>query len=246
MSQVTGQNMVAAGEVTVETNNFYRVQEYFDASGDLRNKETRFEIECQICLVKNLGIVNPRHEQPTLESHEDFIVLPRCGHAFGYRCIADWVYASKRAGLFPSCPTCRISIGCPWRHKIPAGVYGFPRRLVENQARDILAIRALILKWSCADCVRERQELAERAARQLPAQRILEQPQQIAGGEFIAPQRLEEPPQAEIAAQPQREIQEFQRQIEDGQIIAIRLDPSIVPNGVYYTYNPNAQRAGRG
>ncbi|OTA82933.1 hypothetical protein M434DRAFT_16857 [Hypoxylon sp. CO27-5] len=92
--------------VTVSTNNFFKVLEYFDDQGTLIYPKTRFDIQCNICLQKNLAIVNPDFDKRSRLTHECYAVLPRCGHAFGYKCIYDWL--KQGMGIFnPKCPICR-------------------------------------------------------------------------------------------------------------------------------------------
>ncbi|KAJ2986331.1 hypothetical protein NUW58_g5075 [Xylaria curta] len=76
--------------VKVETNNFRQVLQHFNNDGGLINaRTTRFSIPCAICQTRNLAI-NVQHEQLHDTSYEHYTVLMRCGHAFGYACLASW------------------------------------------------------------------------------------------------------------------------------------------------------------
>ncbi|KAI1363785.1 hypothetical protein F5Y08DRAFT_308443 [Xylaria arbuscula] len=78
--------MLMPGSI-VETNNFQQVIKLFNDCGKLKNKNTRLAIECQICVCKNLAIINHHIDKPNNEEHERYVVLPRCGHAFGSSCL---------------------------------------------------------------------------------------------------------------------------------------------------------------
>ncbi|KAI1299480.1 hypothetical protein F5Y03DRAFT_366074 [Xylaria venustula] len=48
---------VATGTL-VETNSFYHILQYFNNTGDLVKQSKHFNIECQICVSKNLSLIN--------------------------------------------------------------------------------------------------------------------------------------------------------------------------------------------
>ncbi|RYC58345.1 hypothetical protein CHU98_g7860 [Xylaria longipes] len=87
MAQVNKPVESEIANTIVETNNFHQVLEHFNSAGGLKHKETRLEIECQICLSKNLALVNLEQEKPVSDTHEQYVILPRCGHAFGHQCL---------------------------------------------------------------------------------------------------------------------------------------------------------------
>ncbi|KAI0977631.1 hypothetical protein F4678DRAFT_455781 [Xylaria arbuscula] len=88
MSPPRNQAVVVAVETLVETNNFYHIIQHFNDAGDLTRQNTRFSIECQICMSKSLSLINPDFDGPTQDhTHENYIVLPGCGHAFGSDCL---------------------------------------------------------------------------------------------------------------------------------------------------------------
>ncbi|KAJ2996585.1 hypothetical protein NUW58_g924 [Xylaria curta] len=124
----------------VETNNFLRVLEQFDSSGNLNDKDSHLHIECPICLTNTLAIVNPDHEHPVSARYEQYTVLPRCGHAFGHICLNFWL---DEQGNAPKCPACRLPIFCEYGHRQELRAYG---NLGNNtsQAEEIVHIRALI------------------------------------------------------------------------------------------------------
>ncbi|KAI1345908.1 hypothetical protein F5Y01DRAFT_320310 [Xylaria sp. FL0043] len=87
MSLFSNQVSSAPAESIVETNNFHEVLQHFNDACELVDKTTRFTIECQICQCRNLAVTNPESETPAEDTHENYIVLPYCGHAFGSHCL---------------------------------------------------------------------------------------------------------------------------------------------------------------
>ena len=76
--------------VIIDTNNFKQVLLYFNHEGELADKQdTRVAIDCAICREKQLAIVNPNFDQLGNDTHEPYIVLPLCGHAFGAKCLLN-------------------------------------------------------------------------------------------------------------------------------------------------------------
>ncbi|KAI1492766.1 hypothetical protein F5X96DRAFT_624787 [Biscogniauxia mediterranea] len=75
---------------------------------------TRFAVTCQIFL-KDLALANIKfatcsHENVicSLGKHESYVVLPRCGHAFGAWCLNR--YFSTQRTITSTCPSCRKPI----------------------------------------------------------------------------------------------------------------------------------------
>ncbi|KAI1131774.1 hypothetical protein F5Y10DRAFT_285701 [Nemania abortiva] len=155
--------------VIVETNNFHQVIQHFNDAGELTNMNTRFSIDCQICMCKNLALTNTLVDVPTNELHEKYAVLPRCGHAFGFQCLGQWIKTQKTQHNFNlKCPSCRSPIACEKRHSAPLKLYGPTRGstsdCMEKQRKDIAAIRATLLDPSCTRCLEEQQEENARRA----------------------------------------------------------------------------------
>ncbi|KAI0149925.1 hypothetical protein F4776DRAFT_603854 [Hypoxylon sp. NC0597] len=127
--------------VTVSTNSFFQVLEHFDDHGMLINPKTRFDIQCIICLQKNLAIVNPDFDKRSRRTHECYTVLPRCGHAFGYTCIYNWL--KKDMNMFnPKCPICRRIVFHKGRQPEIFSVFGDSG--ANEQFLEILDIRKAI------------------------------------------------------------------------------------------------------
>ncbi|KAI3324220.1 hypothetical protein HD806DRAFT_534536 [Xylariaceae sp. AK1471] len=138
---------VERGVDIVETNNFRKVLENYDSCGlMIHGMTTRMEIECQICMCMNLALVNRVFDDPVPATHEEYTVLPRCGHAFGHSCLNHWIRTQQ--GI-PKCPSCRTPVYCERRHVLPLKAYGDTRR---NVADEINEIRAAIEKSSCERC----------------------------------------------------------------------------------------------
>ncbi|KAI0019771.1 hypothetical protein F4780DRAFT_404536 [Xylariomycetidae sp. FL0641] len=81
---------------------------FFSPEGNLV-EGVSLHVDCQICGVKELAIV-----QPPDDDHEEYVVLP-CGHAFGFACVNLWLNGPNG---HPSCPACRK----PVRHGCSHGV----------------------------------------------------------------------------------------------------------------------------
>ncbi|KAJ8109090.1 hypothetical protein ONZ43_g6235 [Nemania bipapillata] len=141
-------------ETVVETNNFHQVIEHFNAIGDLINKKTRFAIECQICRGKNLAITNRLLDPVTESKHEKYTVLPRCGHAFGYSCLHEWITTQKAQGQNPKCPSCRAPILCQNGHTGVITEHWASISAPYKQREDICVIRHKLSKTDCIQCER--------------------------------------------------------------------------------------------
>ncbi|KAI5918688.1 hypothetical protein F4810DRAFT_691191 [Camillea tinctor] len=100
----------STGLVTVKTNNFHQVLEHFDEQGHIKNPDiTIFAIPCQICS-QDLAVVNPKfdtcaHKNTTcsIRKHESYVVLPKCGHAFGSWCLLE--YFTTQSNITAGCPS---------------------------------------------------------------------------------------------------------------------------------------------
>ncbi|TGJ84255.1 hypothetical protein E0Z10_g4509 [Xylaria hypoxylon] len=153
-----------AAEICVETNNFRQVVEHFDENGNIINQmATRLAIECQICMCKNLPLVNPHFAELPGDTHELYVVLPRCGHAFGFLCMEQWArtqYGRSSRSSRPSCPTCRTPLHCDRGHSSELEAYGRASGDIKMQDKDIMDIRAMLLNNTCGRC-REQRENAE-------------------------------------------------------------------------------------
>ncbi|KAI1504401.1 hypothetical protein F5X99DRAFT_372191 [Biscogniauxia marginata] len=81
---------------TVETNNFRQVLSHFNEEGHIISPNVaRFAVACQICC-KDLALINDHFDVHSRDSHEPYTVFPRCGHAFGYKCLYDWSQRRER------------------------------------------------------------------------------------------------------------------------------------------------------
>ncbi|KAI1465441.1 uncharacterized protein F4812DRAFT_123439 [Daldinia caldariorum] len=124
--------------VVVETSYSPEVLTNFDEHGHLINPATRFSMQCNICHVVNLSFVNHAVDKKSAATHEPFVVLPRCGHAFGYECILGWVWPSINKEN-PKCPSCRKEI---FRSKDDVQVFRiFGVCNAEEQPMEIATIR---------------------------------------------------------------------------------------------------------
>ena len=119
----------------IDTNNFRQIIEFYDAEGNPLFPSTRVSIRCSICCEWDLALPNDAAGDPySPERHETYSVL-RCGHAFGYRCITQWLWQSSFSG-HARCPVCRQDAFCPNRHvEVPEAYDG------RNPAADIVTIR---------------------------------------------------------------------------------------------------------
>lgn len=134
-----GNPSTKANPTVVETNNFHEVLKYFNDDGQLKDENTQFAIPCAICLDKNLAIPC-RAQHPTLETHEPYAVLSRCGHGFGYSCLYDSLVSYQRRRERPQCPMCRQPVefwsrGC---FRLPPIFLGHERRDDIRRARATL------------------------------------------------------------------------------------------------------------
>ncbi|KAI1650020.1 uncharacterized protein F4817DRAFT_313327 [Daldinia loculata] len=133
MEQTPGQT-----PVTVDTQYFHEVLTHFNEDGYLTNKNTRFNIKCYICQVAHLSLVNYDFDKKSRTTHEPFAVLPRCGHAFGYECISQWLMKDINVEN-PKCPTCRADV---FRSRMqPEVLHIFGTCEPEEQHLEIVAIR---------------------------------------------------------------------------------------------------------
>ncbi|KAI0103555.1 hypothetical protein F4814DRAFT_452904 [Daldinia grandis] len=122
----------------VDTQYFYEVLGHFGEDGHLISSTTRFQIKCYICHNVHLSLVNPLFDKKSRATHEPFAVLPRCGHAFGYECISQWLMKDINLEN-PKCPTCRKGI---FRSRIrPEVLHIFGTCEPEEQHLEIVAIR---------------------------------------------------------------------------------------------------------
>ncbi|KAI8949432.1 hypothetical protein F4801DRAFT_580395 [Xylaria longipes] len=153
MAQVNKPVESEIANTIVETNNFHQVLEHFNSAGGLKHKETRLEIECQICLSKNLALVNLEQEKPVSDTHEQYVILPRCGHAFGHQCLNYWIESQSD---WPRCPTCREFVYCENEHRVTFDIHGSPQKSVTSQAEEIQKIRGMLHKPPCQKCVGRR------------------------------------------------------------------------------------------
>ncbi|KAI1742462.1 hypothetical protein F4680DRAFT_463913 [Xylaria scruposa] len=154
MDRVNKQVNPKSASIIVETNNFHQVLEHFDKAGKLKRKNTRIVIGCQICLVKNLALVNLERENHTPDTHEQYTVLPFCGHAFGHQCLDYWI--ENQSGWPPRCPTCRQLVYCEEDHIVTFDIQGAPQITTTSQAEDIKMIRAMLHDPSCQECDRHK------------------------------------------------------------------------------------------
>ncbi|KAJ8133337.1 hypothetical protein O1611_g275 [Lasiodiplodia mahajangana] len=158
MAPPANQTINPATEV-VETNNFHQIAQYFNQSGQLTNARTRFTIECHICQNKNIALVNPGFDTLAADSHEKYVVLPRCGHAFGYDCLGNWIKIQKSEGrdYDVSCPSCRSLIVCKEGHIAPLARYGSNN--LATQSENIVEIRnKLQVEEPCTQCLELEEE----------------------------------------------------------------------------------------
>ncbi|TRX90376.1 hypothetical protein FHL15_008741 [Xylaria flabelliformis] len=150
MGQVNQQINSKNANKTVETNNFHQVLKYFDEAGKLKRKDTRLEIGCQICLVKNLALVNLERENPTPDTHEQYTILPFCGHAFGHQCLDHWIDSQSD---WPRCPTCRELIYYKEDHIVTFDIQGTLQITATSQAEEIQEIRAMLHSPHCQESI---------------------------------------------------------------------------------------------
>ncbi|KAI1283594.1 hypothetical protein F5Y07DRAFT_156795 [Xylaria sp. FL0933] len=145
MSPFSNRISSAPAENIVETNNFYEVLQHFNDACELVDKTTQFTIECQICQCRNLAVTNPESETPAEDTHENYAVLPSCGHAFGSHCLQKWIeYQKAQTQANPTCPSCRARIGCERRHQLQVMVFGPKADKATHTSEDIAKIRATL------------------------------------------------------------------------------------------------------
>ncbi|KAI0414618.1 hypothetical protein F5X98DRAFT_389659 [Xylaria grammica] len=147
----------SAAEICVETNNFHQVIQHFDDKGGIINKKTtRFSIDCGICKGKKLAIVNPDFDKPSDDTHQKYVVLPRCGHAFCSTCISEWINMHKDRTTCPSCRALVYGREC----MIMLVNFGSTIKNIGTQDGEIVEIRRILLERgrgkSCEGCPRER------------------------------------------------------------------------------------------
>ncbi|KAI0849617.1 hypothetical protein F5Y00DRAFT_261402 [Daldinia vernicosa] len=138
MEQTTGQTPGSEQPITVDTQYFHEVLTHFNEEGHLINRNTRFNIKCSICQDAHLSLVNHDFDKKSRATHEPFAVLPRCGHAFGYECISQWLMRDINIGN-PRCPTCRTDVFSSRMQ--PEVLHVFGTCEPEEQHLEIVAIR---------------------------------------------------------------------------------------------------------
>lgn len=134
------------GEVKVDTENFHQVLEHFDDEGHLKDKDnTRIAINCAICKEHDLAILNHDKQERSRSRHESYAVL-KCGHAFGYVCLHNWLLQNK------TCPSCRTNPFCsPREHFLMSDLYGDAG--AKEQHEEIQDIRKFLQRSpECAAC----------------------------------------------------------------------------------------------
>ncbi|KAI0423546.1 hypothetical protein F5Y09DRAFT_355686 [Xylaria sp. FL1042] len=148
------QEEVTITDVIVDTNNFHRVISLFDEAGDLVDPKTSFAIMCSICHNKHLALTNDQPDEKFDDTHEQYAVLPRCGHAFGSDCLLKWVHMAdcRRHDIVPTCPTCRCPILCPKGHLSHTFALGSTSAEPFRQSEDLRAVRTALSTGSCAQC----------------------------------------------------------------------------------------------
>ncbi|KAI0513054.1 hypothetical protein F5B22DRAFT_285535 [Xylaria bambusicola] len=119
----------------VETNNFNQILQYFNNAGELIEETIRFAVDCPICTAR-LALGNPDLDRVTQDTHEPYIILPECGHAFGATCVQTWFATGEDA-----CPICRTPSSCAFRNNVY--VLGSHFSAI-NQAADINIARDLL------------------------------------------------------------------------------------------------------
>ncbi|KAI0428693.1 hypothetical protein F5Y09DRAFT_357493 [Xylaria sp. FL1042] len=147
-------------EILVETNNFHQVLQHFNESCEIANIKTRFTIECQICKCKNLALTNPEFDMLAEDTHENYIVLPYCGHAFGSSCLQQWIqYQKAHTRVVATCPSCRSQIHCKNKHQLKTPIFGPKADKAPNTSEDVAKIRATL--GSCTQCLDQERSQAE-------------------------------------------------------------------------------------
>ncbi|KAI0007773.1 hypothetical protein F4779DRAFT_490086 [Xylariaceae sp. FL0662B] len=142
MAQEAQQTLGKDEQITVETNNFHRVLEHFDEDGYLIDPvNIHLELTCQICNEKNLALINNRFDRRTRETHECYTVLPRCGHAFGYRCLYSWLLSDASGNR--TCPTCRKPVYLSRAHRNSL-LEIFGDAGIQEQNKEVVDIRKVL------------------------------------------------------------------------------------------------------
>ncbi|KAI8952139.1 hypothetical protein F4801DRAFT_577774 [Xylaria longipes] len=172
----SSQNREGGGDAPViDTNNFRQVLLHFDENGDLADPNTRIAILCNICQEKHLAIGNARLDKVATESHENYSVVPSCGHAFGVKCLSHWirVHYFRLNDRQPPCPSCHGSLLCAQGHRSRTFGLGSTSGDPAEQRKDIQAIRVVLSGARCSQCVKtdERDRLAAQEAARVAAQR---------------------------------------------------------------------------
>ncbi|KAI1656917.1 hypothetical protein F4813DRAFT_390258 [Daldinia decipiens] len=138
MEQTPEQTPGSEQAITVDTQYFHEVLKHFNEDGYLINKNTRLNIKCHICQVAHLSLVNHDLDKRSRTTHEPFAVLPKCGHAFGYKCISQWLMKDINVKN-SQCPTCRMDV---FRSRMQPEVLPiFGTCEPEEQHLEIVAIR---------------------------------------------------------------------------------------------------------
>ena len=115
-----------SNDKVVESNNFNALRrDVFDLWGYLKDPETQIKIQCGICYDRDLAVVGDPaagkdgQQENSDDTHERYVVLPACGHAFGARCIGEWLWSvvlENNPPEGPSCPSCRKPAFCLEHH----------------------------------------------------------------------------------------------------------------------------------
>ncbi|KAI1752808.1 hypothetical protein F4782DRAFT_530293 [Xylaria castorea] len=142
--------LTAESIVTVQTTNFHRVLDHFDSDGNLiDDKRTLLSIPCAICHMHNLSLINRHLNDSAGTTHEHYIVLMRCGHAFGYKCINNWFLVRRLDEL--KCPLCSTPVFCERNHILPLEIYGGTTDM-DVQCQQIKEIREFLTNPTCEQC----------------------------------------------------------------------------------------------
>ncbi|CAJ2500488.1 Uu.00g033410.m01.CDS01 [Anthostomella pinea] len=138
-------------KTTIETNNFHEVLKHFDAEGRIIDHETRFAVQCAICIERNLSLLNDRFDTKSRATHEPYTVLP-CGHAFGYECVSNWALHRE----MPTCPLCRKAIYARAGQRSTFKIFGAGTS--EEQHEEVVEVRRFLDRVGQADEVAEPEE----------------------------------------------------------------------------------------
>ncbi|KAI1333557.1 hypothetical protein F5Y15DRAFT_421718 [Xylariaceae sp. FL0016] len=145
-----GPQRIKWGNVEVISHNMNKVLAYFGKDGLLHHPSTQFNIVCRLCQKHKLAIVNINSGGFSRHQQELYQVLPRCGHAFGHKCLFEYL---ERVGRRDSkCPTCRTAIYCEDNHRDSFEVYG----QLNFQAEEIMEIGRVLDNYKCPQCPKKK------------------------------------------------------------------------------------------